>query len=104
MKRKGLSHMAIELIEEALTKPGSEIFLESRIKKQVCEPTVSVKTESQLNEERKYLLEKVLDFSSTTETYNNEVSKIVHGAGVLYNNGSLIMLRDRNEKKYDQKD
>ncbi len=103
MERKELSHMAIELIEEALTKPGSEIFLEKRVKNPICEPTVRGQTDKQLDNERESLLGKIMDFSTRTNTYSKEVFETVDGAGVLYTNGSLIMLYE-DSKKYNLKD
>lgn len=98
MERKNISHLAIDLIEEALEKPNKEIILEGRIKKPICEPGVKEPSKKELEAVREDVLALVF-YMSEYSTYRNHVDTDYisdmdryQRDEICYQNGSKIIL------------
>ncbi|MBU4502386.1 MAG: hypothetical protein KKA79_07345, partial [Nanoarchaeota archaeon] len=74
-ERKTLSHLAVDLIEEALEKPNQTIILEERIQQPISEPGIKDPTEQELDKIRADLMTTIA-YLSLTPMYEFKLGNI----------------------------
>ena len=100
MDNKKISQKAVELIELVREAPGSYICLTDIIRAPICEYGMQAQTDGMLQEEREALLKRIIGFSRGA--YNNEVLEFHDDCGIVYANGSLILLKDDDKVYLDR--